>query len=111
MSERHRKILKEDAPERPTRESLEESQFLHEARRNESSRNHIHTAMLVVLWGVIGAFLVSGLTWLYHQLSPVGWHYLPDEQVAYLGTILFSGAGSALLTNQFSAWLRKNTKT
>lgn len=33
------------------------------------------------------------------------------EQVAYLGTILFSGAGSALLTNQFSAWLRKNTKT
>lgn len=110
MSEKHGQILKEDVPELPTNESLREAQFLQEVIRGESSRNHIHKATLVLLWGIVGAFAILGVTWLYHQIFPVAWHYLRAKQISYLGTILFSGGGSALLANQFSTWLRKNTK-
>jgi hypothetical protein len=53
-------------------------------------------AVAFIAFGALGLVSISGV-WLFHMVTPVSWHWLTDEQVGHIQTLLFSGTVSATL--------------
>jgi len=73
--------------------------------RDESVKNHIHLAGLVILWCVTAAGLILAFIWVWHLATPDKWHFLSVEQLKDIQTVLLSAVGSSFATQAGKRWL------
>jgi hypothetical protein len=62
-----------------------------EHNRNEKFRDHFEKIALCTLWLAWGLIVLVALAWLYHLMTPVGWHWLDDDHVSKLQTLVTGG--------------------
>ena len=70
--------------------TLEEQSKRSEHRRSERLRDHIHRAMVCLVWLILFLIVIAILVVSWHHLVPEGWCWLSAIQLGVL--FLFSGA-------------------
>ncbi len=73
-----------------------------EARKNahergEKIKNHVSRAAVMFFWFAIIILFIMAFSWSWHLLTPIEWHYLADEKVNQIQTIIFSGALASIV--------------
>lgn len=56
--------------------------------RLESKQRHLHYGAILLYWTFVISLLAVAGVWLFHLLTPVHWHFLPEAQRGELKTIL-----------------------
>ena len=54
------------------------------------------------------AFMAALLAWVWHYLSPKGWHWLEDYQLSKIQSVLFSGGMGAIISNIIRTQIEKS---
>jgi hypothetical protein len=62
-----------------------------EHARNERFRDHFERIAICGLWVICAMFLIVGLTWFWHLLTPQSWHWLGADEVAKLQNVVTGG--------------------
>lgn len=76
-------------------------------KRNENFLNHFEFIAIGGLWIAAFSFLIVGVTWLYHLLTPECWHWLDADHLAKLQNIVTGG----VLTSVAAGHLKKRLKS
>ncbi len=72
--------------------TLEEESKKAEHGRSERLRNHIHRAVIGIIWIIFGLAAIALLAVAAHYMLPGRFAWLSDDQLSKLQTFLFSGA-------------------
>lgn len=86
--------------------TLEADAKKQEHGRHQKFRDHINKATLIVFWTVVACLVVSIIVFTFHMISPEGWHFLSDEQIGTLKTLL----GGAILSSAMSGYVTNRMK-
>ncbi len=81
---------------------LEKDGRENEHRRHQQFRNHVNTATLVLFWVIVFCVLVGVVAFAFHLVFPKGWHYLDEDQLDQLKTMLGAAVLSSALTGYAS---------
>lgn len=71
--------------------------------RHQKFRDHANAAVLAVLWLIVGTLLLGIITFSFHALSPLNWHFLNVTQLADLKGML----GTAILSSALTGYANK----
>lgn len=84
--------------------SLQADADKQEHNRHQTFRNHINRATLIVFWSVVTCLVVSIFIFTFHMITPESWHFLSEDQIGTLKTLLsgaiLSSAMSGYVTNR-----------
>lgn len=88
----------------PQAESEAASFAARELQRGDVRNAHLHVGSLVLFWTIVITAFVMLLIWSYHLVTPDTWHFLSQQGIDKLQTILFSFAGSSVATSLSKKW-------
>lgn len=71
--------------------------------RSELIKDNLHYASIGVIWLIVAALAVFGISFVIHLATPWGW--LPDKQLHDIQNILFSGLLAGVLSSHFRQYL------
>jgi len=74
--------------------------------RHQKFRDNINAATLIVFWTVVTCLVISIFIFTFHMISPEAWHFLSEEQVGTLKTLL----GGAILSSAMSGYVTNGMK-
>lgn len=83
--------------------SLEEDAARNDHRRNESFRNAVSWATLIIFWLAVVAIVIAGVCWFWHLMTPEKLHFLEPRQSEKVGSLLLGG----VMSNAVSAYAKK----
>jgi len=83
--------------------SLEEDAAKNDHRRNESFRNAVSWATLIIFWLAVVAIVVAGVCWFWHLMTPDWLHFLEPRQSEKIGSLLLGG----VMSNAVSGYAKK----
>ncbi|WP_093385406.1 hypothetical protein [Rugamonas rubra] len=86
--------------------SLQADADKQEHNRHQTFRNHINRATLIVFWSVMACLIVSIFIFTFHMITPESWHFLNDDQIGTLKTLL----GGAILSSAMSGYVTNRMK-
>lgn len=86
--------------------SLQADADKQEHNRHQTFRNHINRATLIVFWSVVGCLVVSIFIFTFHMITPDSWHFLSEDQIGTLKTLL----GGAILSSAMSGYVTNRMK-
>jgi len=69
--------------------------------RTEKFRQHFERIALGFLYGLGFGLIVIGMAWLFHLVTPAGWHWLSADQLDDLQGLLTGGLIVGVLTDHF----------
>jgi len=72
-----------------------------EHHRNEKFKNHFEKIALVALWMASSLFASLFLSWAWHTLLPIKYHWLNTTQMDSIKAILFGGIVSSVAMGHF----------
>lgn len=78
--------------------ALDAGQDLKEASRHSRFRDHVNAATIGLFWAVAVSLLVGISTFTWHMVAPESWHYLSNDQLGNLKTVLTTALFSSALT-------------
>jgi len=86
--------------------TLEADAKKQEHGRHQKFRDHINRATLIVFWTVVACLVISIVIFTFHMISPERWHFLNEEQIGTLKTLL----GGAILSSAMSGYVTNRMK-
>lgn len=92
--------LKED--ERLSVEDIEDRCTINEHKRGEKTKDCLHKAEMIIIWGVFIAIMALGFTYVWHLVTP--WDYLSEDQIEKINTILSSAILASVLSSRFKRY-------
>lgn len=96
------KVLPEETPEGSDSNAVLEATKVGTGtyKRAEAVKSHVHRAVLVIFWVLVASFLAMFLVWIFHLITPTRCHFLTDEQMNHLQSLLLSAMGSSVITSR-----------
>lgn len=82
---------------------LEKQKAIKEDARFQAFRNHFNTALIIVFWAVMVCITTGVLIFSWHVLAPACWHFLAEDKLDKLQTIL----AAALLSSALSTYANR----
>ena len=79
-------------------EDLKKDAEKREHGRKQELKDILVLGIKFFFWLFLIVVVVMSLTWVFHLLTPEGWHYLCPEQIDKIQTMLFSGITAAALS-------------
>lgn len=73
-------------------EVLEEKAKINAHNRRENFKDNLYWGVIILFWIIIVFLIIMGVIWAYHLVTPIKYHFLLDEQVNKIQTILFSAS-------------------
>lgn len=73
-----------------------------EHNRHQAFRDHVNLATLVLLWLIVVALFAGIGVFAFHTLTPMCWHFLDEEQLSNLKSIL----GTAILSSALTGYAK-----
>lgn len=84
-------------------DDLESDGKRQEHGRHQKFRNHVNAAMLGLFWLLVALVGAGTIVFVWHLLTPASWHWLEEDSLAKLQTLL----GSALLSSALTGYVNK----
>ncbi len=82
---------------------LEKDGRTQEHRRHQQFRNHANWATLALFWIIVACIAMGVVAYVYHLLTPECWHWLSQDALDKLQTLL----GAAILSSALTQYVSK----
>lgn len=84
-------------------DNLEQDREKKEHGRHQKFRDHANIAAIILLWLIMVSTLLGVLVFVLHMIFPPNWHWLSQEGLDKLQTLL----GAALLSSAMTGYVNK----
>ncbi len=91
-------LAEEEAMKLNSGEDLEQQGKKKEHERHQQFRDNLNLATLIIFWVIVICVVWGIVTYTFHILTPDNWHYLGDDQLDQLRSILATAILSSALT-------------